>query len=96
MCKDECKEPTGQVGMALPDNYYYDDFQSYGGDEGDAGSCEDATHGGGVDCNEARYQHIDTDSRPTLQGEFDDLRQCMYWCQCCAFPAGGADRRLLR
>ena len=85
MCKDECKTPYGQLGSALADDYYYDNFQSYGGNEGGAGSCEDASHA--VDCNEARYQHTDIDSRPTLQGEFDDLRQCMYWCQCCAFPA---------
>ena len=94
MCKNECKVPTGQDGAPLPESYYYDDFQSYGGNDGDAGACEDNTHGGEVDCDDSRYQYTDFGDRPTVRELFDDLRQCMYWCQCCAFPADGSRRRL--
>ena len=80
-------------GLGTP-SYYYDGFESYGGDPGDAGSCEDASNGGSVDCNDSAYQYSTYEQRPTVTGEFLDVRTCMYWCQCCAFPVSGTNRQL--
>ena len=84
-CKDDCKEANHIYTTSLDQTYYYEHQETYGGAEGDAGSCADADVIGEVVCDDPQYQNLPYDVRPSLT-LFSDLRQCMYWCQCCLFP----------
>ena len=84
-CRDDCKVAIlGTESAQLGQDYYYENHYTYGGAEGDAGSCADASNGGEVDCDDDQYQNVAFDDRPSLT-MFSDMRECMYWCQCCVF-----------
>ena len=75
-------------GAYAGDDYYYEGHIDHEYSDGLAGSCDARLGGADIECED--YSNYDEDSRPSATGFDGNLRNCMYWCQCCIFPVNDA------